>query len=533
MRFTFLFSIGVWMMGTMAWADPMSPPEVLRVGHEDYPSLDSRRIQMVSSLVVADNGRIWITWYAGPTPGEDDNNYIVLATSEDDGETWREVLVVNPDGSGPVRAFDPEIWLDPQGRMWLLWAQAVRHGHEAHTWAMVTENPKDSDPEWIEPFHVAPGVMMCKPTILSDGEWLFPVSDWAARLSKAPDGVSAGTWISTDQGKSFTLRGSALVPANVRTFDEHMVVERKDGSLWKLIRTNYGIGESVSTDRGRTWTEVSPSNIPHPAARFFIRRLDSGNLLLVKHGSMEAHTGRSHLTAFISKDDGATWQGGLMLDIRGGISYPDGQQTTDGAIYITYDYMRTRDRAIFMCAFTEADVLAGEDVSGKVRLRIAVSNPGMILVDPTLPYASDAFKLADNADGVEPNFSTIARLEPMDEDEVDTLDLGALIWFDRIFVFSVLPEELIGKQFIRGTIDASRFRVKQDGYVYVIVRRSSSSERKMLENGFEKTNIPEFIPFALRDSYRDMYGSSVYQKFVKAGDVIDRGPWGVTVFAAK
>ena len=32
-----------------------------------------------------------------------------------------------------------------------------------------------------------------------------------------------------------------------RQFDEHMFVERKDGSLWLLVRTNYGIGESIST----------------------------------------------------------------------------------------------------------------------------------------------------------------------------------------------------------------------------------------------------------------------------------------------
>ena len=38
---------------------------------------------------------------------------------------------------------------------------------------------------------------------------------------------------------------------------------------------------------------------------------------------------RRHLTAFISTDDGRTWGGGLMLDERRGVSYPDGQQTAD------------------------------------------------------------------------------------------------------------------------------------------------------------------------------------------------------------
>ena len=64
-------------------------------------------------MAVTRGGRLWATWYAGETPGEDQNNYVVLTTSGDGGETWQEVLVVDPDGPGPVRAFDPEIWMVP------------------------------------------------------------------------------------------------------------------------------------------------------------------------------------------------------------------------------------------------------------------------------------------------------------------------------------------------------------------------------------------------------------------------------------
>ena len=41
-------------------------------------------------------------------------------------------------------------------------------------------------------------------------------------------------------------RTSALHAFEVRQFDEHMFIERRDGSLWLLARTKYGIGESVS-----------------------------------------------------------------------------------------------------------------------------------------------------------------------------------------------------------------------------------------------------------------------------------------------
>jgi len=134
---------------------------------------------------------------------------------------------------------------------------------------------------------------------------------------------------------------------------------------------HYGIGESVSQDRGTTWPKLVPSAIAHPSARFFVSRLASGNLLLVKHGPIAEKTDRSHLTAHVSTDDGKTWQGGLLLDERSGVSCPDGQQTPDGLIRIIYDFSRTGDRDILMATFREEGATAGRDASGLVRLRLA------------------------------------------------------------------------------------------------------------------------------------------------------------------
>jgi hypothetical protein len=82
-----------------------------------------RAFQGIPSMAVAPGGRLWANWYAGMTPAEDRNNYVVLATSGDGGATWREVLVVDPDDDGPVRAFDPELWVSPDGRLFVFWAQ--------------------------------------------------------------------------------------------------------------------------------------------------------------------------------------------------------------------------------------------------------------------------------------------------------------------------------------------------------------------------------------------------------------------------
>lgn len=341
-------------------ASHVGPPKPLH-------AITKRAFQGIPSMSVSQGGRLWATWYAGITPGEDHNNYVVLSTSGDGGKSWKEVLVVDPDEGGPVRAFDPELWIAPDGKLRLIWAQAPK-GTVGSVWFLKIEDPESEQPTYAKPQRITAGVMMCKPLVLSTGEWVLPVSTWIKTAK------SARMVVSKDKGATWSVRGACHVPKNIREYDEHMFVERKDGSLWLLARTRYGIGESVSTDRGVSWPDLKPSTIAAPTARFFIRRLNSGNLLLVKHGPVDKRIGRSHLTAYLSTDDGKTWRGGLLLDERRGVSYPDGQQTADGVIRIIYDFSRTRSRHILMARFREEDVAAGKPVTDAVKLRKLVSN---------------------------------------------------------------------------------------------------------------------------------------------------------------
>jgi len=361
--------IGVTLISYVSAAEKanLAPPRFIETPGPTH-TLTSRRFQGIPSLAISPKGRLWATWYAGKTPKEDQNNYVVVATSGDGGKTWTESLIIDPDAEGPVRAFDPELWMDPEGRLWSFWAQALGHdGTVAGVWAMTNDDPDKGSSDWSQPRRLTDGVMMCKPTVLSSGEWILPASTWRDTDN------SARVMISTDKGQTFSLRGACHVPKEVRNYDEHIIVERKDKSLWMLVRTLYGIGESVSNDRGKTWSALVHSPIQHPSARFFIRRLRSGNLLLVKHGTIAKRSGRSHLTAYLSGDDGHTWSDGLMLDERSGVSYPDGQQKQDGTIHIIYDYSRTGAREILMATFTEDGVAAGNPASASVSLRIVVS----------------------------------------------------------------------------------------------------------------------------------------------------------------
>ncbi len=357
-------------MSSHAASQPLylNPPWVISKPGPEYGSA-TRRFQGIPSLARSQGGRLWAIWYGGQGTREDHFNYVMLATSGDNGHTWsEEELVIDPDGDGPVRAFDPQVWVDPDGCLWAFWAQAIGHeGTIAGVWALTTDKPDDEEPQWSEPRRLTDGVMMGKPVVLSSGEWVLPASTWR----ETDD--SAKVVVSTDRGQTWQVRGGCNVPVEVRSFDEHMIVERVDGTLWMLVRTTYGLGESTSTDIGRSWSPLKPSPILHPTARFFIRRLASGRLLLVKHGPIDQRTERQDLRAFLSEDEGQTWHGGLLLDGRIGISYPDGVQAQDGTILIIYDYSRTGDREILMARFTEQDVSEGQCVSETAELCMLVN----------------------------------------------------------------------------------------------------------------------------------------------------------------
>ena len=322
------------------------------------------------------SGRLWATWYCNSREAEEGpDNYVVLVTSDDDGATWSDspVLVVDPPGR--VRAFDEVIWIDPLGRLWLFWAQSYdKFDGRVGVWCITTDEPGSSNPTWTAPRRIANGIMMNKPTVLSDGEWLLPTAVWVVKEPHRKDVAAerfSNVLVSTDQGETFSIRGGADVPN--RGFDEHMVVERRDGSLWMLVRCKPGIGESVSTDGGRTWSPGKQTEMPGPDSRFFIRKLRSGNILLVSHDNYEK---RNMLTAWLSDDDGMTWNGGLLLDERMAVSYPDGIEDESGLIRVVYDRERKGDREILYAQFREADVLAKDIVSDDAELRRLINRAG-------------------------------------------------------------------------------------------------------------------------------------------------------------
>ena len=353
----------------------------------------SRTWQGIPGLERTAKGRMFFTWFTGGTKEPMPENMVLLCHSDDDGKTLSplQVMAAPKDGS---RCFDPVPWIDPKGRLWYLFNRGNKTSGEHGVHARICENPDAPEPvfgpEFRVGFDVPYSFRMNKPTVLSTGEWVMPVTfvnepvfDWVVGKQKDKQQHLEGVAVSRDEGKTWKLHGAVSSPPWAL---EGMVTELKDGRLWLLIRTGAGhLWESFSTDKGVTWSEGRRSKIESPGSRFFIRRLSSGNLLLVNHHNFDRnHKGqglRSHLTAQISTDDGRTWSRGLLLDWRQGVSYPDGVEDKDGMIWITYDYDRGGSRDadnsghgyILMAKFREEDVAQRKNASGAIVLRHVIN----------------------------------------------------------------------------------------------------------------------------------------------------------------
>ena len=402
------------------------PPVIITAPGAEFQD-DVRPGAMIIGMDRTPQGRIWGCWTG---TGDKADGYFILATSDDGGAAWSKPRVIvsasDPSGKRQRGALVGNLWTDPLGRLWLFFDQTVIGiSGPRGNWFMRCDNPDADAPVWSKPECFAEGCTLNKPTVLKNGDWLLPVSHWAEK--------TAWVYASTDQGKTWKPRGSVKFPD--WEFDEHMLVELRDGRLWMLARTKGNPHESFSADQGANWSEPKPSAVQNVNARFFLRRLASGRLLLVKNGPpSERLTKRSHMSAFLSDDDGKTWRGGLLLDERSSVSYPDGFQAPDGLIHILYDWNRHTDAEILLAKFREEDVLAGKLVSADAKLLLRANKatgPKPILYNGIeLPYEWPPRHLDPNS--TEPMPVPYLRRPP----KTIPIDIGRQLFVDDFLIES-------------------------------------------------------------------------------------------------
>ena len=330
-----------------------------------------RRFQGCPTIAATRGGRLYLGWYAGGTREPHIENYNLLIYSDDEGVTWsRPLLVIPSDRERMIHALDIQLFLDPAGRLHVVWVQnnarplgdgpvpsspdkplAVVDGvifdDFRHTmWETVCDDPDADEPRFSEPRCLDIGFLRCKPTFLSSGRWLL--------FNYDQESDRYGYSISDDEGRTHRHRYG---PQKLATpFDEAMAYERRDGSIRMLARSGLGeLAEAFSFDGGETFTEARRSGIVSPSSRFYVGRTPTGRLLLVRNDDRRE---RRRMTLSLSEDDGATWPYSACIDERTNLSYPDADYYGD-RLYLTYDRERTGAREILFASLTEEDIMGG------------------------------------------------------------------------------------------------------------------------------------------------------------------------------
>lgn len=356
---------------------------------DDRYKMKNLNYGMTIGNAITKGGRQFVCWVGG---GDSPKAFFLLSYSDDDAVTWTEpVLVIDPhDTTLPCdrSTLVGTLWVDPENRLWLFFNQSLEQfDGRSSNWFIRCDDPDSSKLVWTEPRYISYGCTLNKPIVMDNGEWLLPVSLWTRRYISKPfsdcyhqldSERMAHLYVSSDRGESWTRRGGVFFPQS--QFDEHMCVQLKDGRLWMIARTETVLMEAFSDDRGATWTEPLEARIQSVPARFHLRRLRSGRILLVKNGCLlhERPENRSFMTAFLSDDEGLSWSEGFVLDERHEVSYPDSAEGEDGMIYITYDRNRSKDGEILIASLREEDILLGRIHTRGALVGRVIRKPGKL-----------------------------------------------------------------------------------------------------------------------------------------------------------
>lgn len=153
-------------------------------------------------------------------------------------------------------------------------------------------------------------------------------------------------WASDDLGKSWQ-RGDML-DYGVGTHDhagslEGSVIERKDGSLYLLLRTESGfLWEATSRD-GLKWTGLKQTNIASVTCCPQMARLSDGRIALLWNApprhDPKSGSSRVELSLAFSDDEAATWSKPVIVAANyvpgGRVSYPYLYERKPGELWIT------------------------------------------------------------------------------------------------------------------------------------------------------------------------------------------------------
>lgn len=325
---------------------------VLTDAAEKY-SEENRAWQGAPSIARTRGGRLFVSLMSGGIYEPDPRNCALVFYSDDNGDTWNgPVFSVESIPEERKRVTDPEVFIAPNGALWLMWAESpykeglamptyeqlidMENDSEYHAlekqikmYASVCENPDGEELVFGEVRYLYNAMSQNRPFVTPTGRWLFPT------MTADPHPYYQ-FYYSDDEGKTLQPTAQFLGRPAGRHYDEPCFYLAKDGRIAVLIRqTGTYQMRAWSEDDGMTWSKPEPL-LETASQRPCCGTLPSGAVYSV---SSIHHRSRNGLRLRIS-EDGSEFEDRLILDDRERVSYPEAVWDEEENLYIVYDRER-------------------------------------------------------------------------------------------------------------------------------------------------------------------------------------------------
>lgn len=276
-----------------------------------------------TTIVEAKDKSLVSAWFAGTAEGKPD--VCIWSSRCLDGKWTTPVKVAE---GTPHPCWNPVLFQPREGPLLLFY----KVGPSPKTWWGMVKTSTDNGLTWSEGTKLPDGIVgpiKNKPVQLADGTLLCGSSTedqgWRAHFER-----------STDNGKTWQLIGpvndgaiGAIQPSLLTLGGE---------SLLAVGRTKQKhVFQIASSDNGKTWGEMTLTDLPNPNSGTDAVTLKDGRHLLIYNHTPK---GRSPLNLAVSTD-GKVWNAALVIEDRPGeFSYPAIIQTSDGLVHATYTWKR-------------------------------------------------------------------------------------------------------------------------------------------------------------------------------------------------
>lgn len=327
------------------------------VSSELIYSLDDRPTTECHASTIAEiPGGLIAAWFGGTEERHPD---VGIWTSFYEKGEWSEpVEVTNGVQNDSLRypTWNPVLFKPTNGPLMLFY----KVGPNPREWWGMLMTSEDNGKTWSEPHKLGTdnaignllGPVKNKPIELKDGTILCP-------SSKEFDDADNGKWqihfeLTKDFGKTWSVIGPINDGVEFGAI-QPSILQYPDGKMQILCRTQQKvIGQSWSSDNGKTWSKMTATELPNPNAGTDAVTLKDGRQLLVYNHAINDGPypkGREVINVAISSD-GNKWTPVMTLEQAKPdetdtstmasleFSYPAVIQTSDGLVHITYTYER-------------------------------------------------------------------------------------------------------------------------------------------------------------------------------------------------